>query len=100
MPEFPAEFPLEELQELVSIIKNNELVDRRNEVIKLACWILGSAVEMIEPSYVVGSLGSLSPADAVVAEFQQASESSEASVAGFSISPSLIRAIKALLCSL
>ena len=54
MPDFPAEFPMASLTELVGIIRSGELVERRNDAIKLVCWILGSAVELIEPSQDVG----------------------------------------------
>ena len=97
MPDFPNEFPFVSLTELIKIIKDGELVERRTDAIKLACWILGSAVEVYSPSNFVGWVDGLSPADAVVAEYQQASQIQGA---GFSISPALLAAIKALLCSL
>ena len=75
--QFSDQFPLKEIQELVTIIRNGELLERRNQAIKLACWVLGSVVEIIEPSD-VGTLEISSPSETII---QQASTPSPLLVA-------------------
>ena len=83
--QFSDQFPFEELKQLVAIIRNGELLEQRNQAVKLACWVLGSVVEMIEPSD-VGTLEISSPSETIV---QQASTSSA--------SPLLVAALLQLL---
>lgn len=83
--QFSNQFPFEELKQLVTIIRSGELLEQRNQAVKLACWVLGSVVEMIEPSD-VGTLEISSPSETII---QQASTSSA--------SPLLVAALLQLL---
>lgn len=47
---FPQEFPLETVRDLVVLIKNGQLIEQRTEAIKMTCWIIGCSAELVSPS--------------------------------------------------
>ena len=53
LPDFPAELPLDSVRELLDLIRSGRVREEWQQSLKLACWIAGSATELLSPTDVV-----------------------------------------------